>query len=262
MFKLEPAIAEWYLQMLEAGIQTPVPLKELEAHLREAIDGGMKSGLSAEEAFQQAVQSLGSAAVMKAEFEKADASRKAFWNSVVRCGILACLSLLGWFAYAIGAKLALIPLAVVALFLCVNWDKSLLELQASARTPGPLRRFFVSFAAAGWVWILFRSRPNALEATISLGLIGATTLLLYYFEFLKQYLLSRCRTEESRQTLRQRGRALSALAWFASVGAMTLCHSTSQIQLMFFVALFFGTLYSLFSESNVSTGQPTVIADS
>ena len=37
MFNLEQAIAEWRQQMLATGIQTPVPLEELEIHLREEI---------------------------------------------------------------------------------------------------------------------------------------------------------------------------------------------------------------------------------
>ena len=37
MFGLEQAIADWRQQMLAAGIKTPVPLEELEIHLREDI---------------------------------------------------------------------------------------------------------------------------------------------------------------------------------------------------------------------------------
>ena len=44
MFDLEQSIAEWRRQMLAAGIKTPVPLEELEIHLREEIEQQMKSG--------------------------------------------------------------------------------------------------------------------------------------------------------------------------------------------------------------------------
>ena len=37
MSDLEQSIAEWRKQMLAAGIETPVPLEELEIHLREDI---------------------------------------------------------------------------------------------------------------------------------------------------------------------------------------------------------------------------------
>jgi len=37
MFNLEPSIAEWRRQMLAAGVKTPVPLEELESHLRDEL---------------------------------------------------------------------------------------------------------------------------------------------------------------------------------------------------------------------------------
>ena len=37
MFDLEQSISEWRRQMLAARIPTPVPLEELEIHLREEI---------------------------------------------------------------------------------------------------------------------------------------------------------------------------------------------------------------------------------
>jgi hypothetical protein len=38
--------------MLAAGIRTPVPLDELENHLREDVEQQMRSGLSAQQAFE------------------------------------------------------------------------------------------------------------------------------------------------------------------------------------------------------------------
>jgi hypothetical protein len=38
MFELEQAITGWRRQMLAAGIKTPVPLEELEIHLRDEIE--------------------------------------------------------------------------------------------------------------------------------------------------------------------------------------------------------------------------------
>src|SRR6185295_14174952 len=70
MFNLEQAIIEWRKQMLNAGIKTPVPLDELESHLREDIDKQMRSGLDAQRAFDIAVQRIGQAAPLKREFAK------------------------------------------------------------------------------------------------------------------------------------------------------------------------------------------------
>jgi hypothetical protein len=71
MFDLDQTISEWRRQMLAAGIETPVPLEELEIHLREDVEQGMRSGLTAQAAFETAVQRMGQADGLKAEFKKA-----------------------------------------------------------------------------------------------------------------------------------------------------------------------------------------------
>jgi hypothetical protein len=58
MFDLEQAIAEWRKQMLAAGIKAPVPLEELELHLRDEIEQQMKLGANTTEAFGIATQKL------------------------------------------------------------------------------------------------------------------------------------------------------------------------------------------------------------
>jgi hypothetical protein len=73
MFNLEQSIAEWRQQMLAAGIKTPVPLEELENHLREDIAQQMQSGLSAQQAFGIAVKKIGRAPELKREFKKVSA---------------------------------------------------------------------------------------------------------------------------------------------------------------------------------------------
>ncbi len=70
MFNLEQAIADWRQQMLAAGIQTPVPLEELEIHLREEIERLKKSGLPEEKALEIAVSGVGQAKALNAEYEK------------------------------------------------------------------------------------------------------------------------------------------------------------------------------------------------
>jgi hypothetical protein len=70
MFNLEQSITNWRKQMLAAGIKTPVPLEELEIHLREEIEQQMKSGLNEQEAFISAVKKIGQAVTLKTEFSK------------------------------------------------------------------------------------------------------------------------------------------------------------------------------------------------
>ena len=69
MFDLEQAIADgetnagrWH--------QNSMPLVELEIHLREDIAQQMQSGLSAQQAFQIAVQEIGKPGMLKREFKK------------------------------------------------------------------------------------------------------------------------------------------------------------------------------------------------
>jgi hypothetical protein len=72
MFDLEQSIAEWRRQMLAAGIKTPVPLEELENHLREEIERQTKSGLNEQKAFESSIRQIGPPKVLKREFKKSD----------------------------------------------------------------------------------------------------------------------------------------------------------------------------------------------
>jgi uncharacterized membrane protein YidH (DUF202 family) len=76
MFDLEQAIANWRRQMLAAGIKTPVPLEELEIHLHEEIERQMKAGCNEQQGFVIAAQQIGTAAMMKNEFEKVEQAKE------------------------------------------------------------------------------------------------------------------------------------------------------------------------------------------
>jgi len=90
MFDPEKSIADWREQMLAAGIKTPVPLEELEIHLREEIERQMKSGLNAQHAFEFAVRKIGQGYVLNAEFAKVGGARKsAQWERWLASFILA-----------------------------------------------------------------------------------------------------------------------------------------------------------------------------
>jgi hypothetical protein len=90
MFNLEQSIAEWRTQMLVAGIKTPVPLDELEIHLREEIERQMKSGLNEQKAFEISVQRIGQPKALDSEFKK---SERTFMKRtlIVLVGIFAVL---------------------------------------------------------------------------------------------------------------------------------------------------------------------------
>ena len=92
MFDLEQSIADWRQQMLAAGIQTPAPLDELESHLRDDIAEQKKSGMSEPMAFEAAVQRIGRADEIKAEFQQAEAKarRQRVLARVVLAYALVC----------------------------------------------------------------------------------------------------------------------------------------------------------------------------
>jgi hypothetical protein len=71
MFDLEKSIAAWRQQMLDAGIQMPVPLEELENHLREDVEERMRSGATAQQAFETTVRQIGRGEMLQPEFARA-----------------------------------------------------------------------------------------------------------------------------------------------------------------------------------------------
>jgi hypothetical protein len=71
MFNMEQAIADWRRQMLAAGIKTPVPLEELEGHLRAEIEQQIKFGSNEQDALNSAVQKIGQPQAIEKEFAKA-----------------------------------------------------------------------------------------------------------------------------------------------------------------------------------------------
>jgi urease accessory protein UreF len=72
MFSLEQSMMEWRRRMLAAGIKSPVPLEELESHLREAVEQQMRSGSDARTALTTAVQEMGQVVALKSEFNKVE----------------------------------------------------------------------------------------------------------------------------------------------------------------------------------------------
>ena len=96
MFNLEKSISEWQQQMLTVGIKTPVPLEELETHLREEIEQQIKSGLSEPEALKIGIQKIGQGPILQDEFKKVrkDGQLKRTGQQIIRSIAL----IIGWLA--------------------------------------------------------------------------------------------------------------------------------------------------------------------
>ena len=82
MFNLEEKISEWRKQMLAAGIQSPVPLEELEIHLREDTERQMQSGLNAQQALEFATQRIGMVNVLGSEFASVGGARTTVMRGI------------------------------------------------------------------------------------------------------------------------------------------------------------------------------------
>jgi uncharacterized membrane protein YciS (DUF1049 family) len=123
VFDLETAVADWRRQMLAAGIQAPVPLDELENHLREEIERGIKSGLDEAQAVTRAVQSIGQIGALRNEFNKVSTGH----------GTLRTLGLIiGWLAAGYALFDALMSLEFHWNFFNFheNWDAKTIRIIA------------------------------------------------------------------------------------------------------------------------------------
>jgi hypothetical protein len=96
MFNLEQAISEWRQKMSSAGVRSPVPLDELENHLRDEIDIREQTGANPQDAFESAVQQFGDAAFIKGEFAKTSIGNRLIQHRYLRltCFIFAPVLLL------------------------------------------------------------------------------------------------------------------------------------------------------------------------
>ena len=93
MSDLEKSITGWRQQMLAAGIKTPVPLEELEIHLREETEQQIRCGSTSVQAFEIAVQKTGQGRELKAEFKKAEESPEARLVKLLGFGCVAAAAL-------------------------------------------------------------------------------------------------------------------------------------------------------------------------
>jgi hypothetical protein len=103
MFELEKSIANWREQMLAAGIKTPVPLEELEIHLREEIRALVSTGTPENEAFQLAASRVGTPNRVATEFKKphgpANSPEMVGWFGLLAVTLLtAIFSISNWFS--------------------------------------------------------------------------------------------------------------------------------------------------------------------
>jgi len=196
MFDLEQSIAEWRRQMLAAGIKTPVPLEELEIHLREDIAQQMQSGFSAQQAFGIAVKKIGQALELKREFKKISAPMEM--QKIIKlagvicvavalfCQLLFCSPLAFAFVFAHGLRVSLLTrifdLAVLVIPVAITvlswkYNHKLLPVIRNQ----PLRRAVGIVCYVGCLlWIRFVLFHLPTDAT---GSFALSQFLLFVFLF-------------------------------------------------------------------------------
>ncbi|HLX68433.1 MAG TPA: permease prefix domain 1-containing protein [Verrucomicrobiae bacterium] len=120
MFNLETFIAEWRRQMRAAGINSPVPLDELESHLREDIGQRIHSGATPEQAFALAVKQIGSGEKLKAEFSKVEDTKRMRakenlrrWSIVIGTAFVYLVLSSAWYLGVRSGKLEITGVEVV-----------------------------------------------------------------------------------------------------------------------------------------------------
>lgn len=89
MTDLELQISKWRRDMLAAGIATPVPLEELESHLRDCIEAQIAQGMSPPDAFAASVARLGTPNELAKEFASV---RVVASHSRIQAVLLAALA--------------------------------------------------------------------------------------------------------------------------------------------------------------------------
>jgi hypothetical protein len=70
MFDLNRAIANWRQDMLASGVRPLEALEELETHLRDVFEQNVQAGVERPQAFQLAVEQMGSSTDLATEFQK------------------------------------------------------------------------------------------------------------------------------------------------------------------------------------------------
>ncbi len=168
MFDLEQSIGIWRRQMLTAGITAPVPLEELEIHLREEIERQTKSGLSEANAFAVAIREIGQGHALHNEFTKV-----TIGQSIGR----AILLMIGWLAAGVLLLYGMICLEI-------NWN--LFKFSPQWNSAVPVQIFCLGGAIIAMWFLAKATRDRASRAMSLLGcllLIGISFYIVFHHDF-------------------------------------------------------------------------------
>jgi len=169
MFNLEHSIAEWRKQMLAVGIKSPVPLEELESHLREEIERRMMSGANETAAFREAIREIGYPNVLRHEFNKAEA------NDPVETVINSLIQIIGWVGAACVLTLGFGMLEI-------DWDLWGFKLTWDPYAFWGICQIFLAEAGILFLATVNRDRTSRIVSLFICLLLGVCAIFSYHHQ--------------------------------------------------------------------------------
>ncbi len=154
MHGLEKEIEEWRARMLGGDAMNHDTVRELEAHLRDAMDGYIADGLSPAEALERSIREIGEPEPLNAEFRKIDErgpwARKVLWLLSGFVIVMFALSIVG-VACEVAARLvhACAPEVKVHLPFALE-----IEVRESPISDSPVGRQRIESVA---LWVIIRA---------------------------------------------------------------------------------------------------------
>ena len=181
--------------MSAAGIKSGDVLDELESHLREDVEQRMRSGVAAEQAFREAVQSVGNSASLHQEFAKLRPAGARFSRTTIRACCLAVALFVfvveSWtlIIYEVAMPARILGIGTMLVIACVIGALPDLNRRLWPGVRGWAFRKTIlticNFAAVAWVGLLFLSLAhiNVLPSgmvfgAVCWGLIAAATMIV------------------------------------------------------------------------------------
>lgn len=156
MFDIEKALAEWRHEMRGAGIKSPLPLEELESHLREEFEEQRTAGLKDEAAFQVAVRKIGQARALQGEFRKVESAQQLKRGALLAAR--ATLLILGWVAMSF---------VLLDTVFSVNWHWNFFNFSPKWDRAAATAVLLILAAEAG-LWFLARASRDRVSRVVSL----------------------------------------------------------------------------------------------
>lgn len=263
MFDLERAICDWRASMMGSMPGRSIVVDELESHLRDAVQRNIQSGQAIEDAWNAAIQQLGTPQVISHEFGKLPQPKlwlsRATWGVAGLYLILAVITTLGLVRGFVAGRISSLLLvhvwsialgysAMLAVGLIATWSilSRALSGWSAAETTVLSKTFRLAAmtslvltivgVASGGIW-LRQTRGDLWQLDFremaGLCLVGWNAVALWN--------LMRHSSERSRLVMGLVGCGLTGLAWMGPM-LLTSVISYGQVEFVAIVIIVLGSL--------------------